>query len=106
MKDERLITEEILKSIGFEDVTFEWEKEYWNKALGIDNYCTLRYWTYNEDGSNYVKLDFQKGIVNCDANWGLHIDNNACESIGSADISYVWQFNMMMEILGSKFRII
>jgi len=106
MKDERLITEDLLKSIGFEDVTFEWEREYWNKILGIDNYCTLRYCTYNEDGSNCVKLDFQNGIVNNDANWGLHIDNNACESIGSADISYVWQFNMMMEILGSKFRII
>ena len=105
MKDERLITEELLKSIGFEDTTFEWEKDYWNKALGIDNYCTLTYLTDNEDGSNFIKLDFKKGIVNWNANWGLHIDNNAYESIGSADISYVWQFNMLMEIFGSKFRL-
>ena len=105
MKDERLITEELLKSIGFKDDTDDWEKDHWNNVLGIDNYCTLTYWTNKEDGKNYIKLDFQKGIVNCDANWGLHIDNNTCESIGSADISYVWQFNMMMEILGSNFRI-
>ena len=105
MKDERLITEELLSLIGFEDTAYDYEREYWNRLLGIDNYCSLKYSTNKEDENSFIVLDFRKGITNCDANWNLHIDNNVYETIGSADISYVWQFNMLMEIFGSKFRL-
>lgn len=106
MKDERLITEELLKSIGFEDATLDKEKEFWNNQ-GIKDFSTWYKDTSDIDGDNYIIIDINKGVVNkVDAIWGVHIDNKICETIGSADISYVWQFNMMMEILGSKFRII
>ena len=28
-----------------------------------------------------------------------------CESIGSADIDNIWEFNTLMEVFGSKFRL-
>ena len=44
-------------------------------------------------------------VTNNGTNWNMHLDNEDCETIGSADIDYVWQFNKMMEIFDSKFRL-
>lgn len=62
--------------------------------------------TTDKDGDqNFIKLDITEGMTNNGAQWHMHIDNNRCETIGSADIDNVWQFNTLMEIFGSKFRL-
>lgn len=66
----------------------------------------FRKYTTDEDGDkNFIKLDITEGMTNNGAQWNLHIDNDVCETIGSADIDNVWQFNTLMEIFGSRFRL-
>ena len=43
--------------------------------------------------------------TNNGANWYMHIDNCDCETIGSADIDYIEQFNKMMEIFESNYEL-
>ena len=99
------IDEDILEANGFEDKTWDKEKEFWNNQ-GIKDFSTWHKDTSDIDGDNYIIIDMNKGVVNkIDAIWGVHIDNEICETIGSIDLSNIWQFNMFMEILGSKFRL-
>ena len=35
----------------------------------------------------------------------VHIDNDACESLGNVSISTVEQFNLMMKVFENKFKI-
>lgn len=106
MKKEK-ITVDILKAAGFEDITTPEMKYAHKKMFYIDDYSSWRYVTDKEDDyNNYLMIDVQKGPTNNGAVWNVHLDNNLAESVGQADIDYVWQFNMLMEIFGSKFRII
>ena len=98
------ISEDILKEAGFEENTNEIEKTFW-ESQGIKDYSSWRRDTHDVDGDQYIIIDFRKGVTNNCASWGMHLDNNICESIGSADISNVWQFNTIMNVFGSKFRI-
>ena len=98
------ISEDVLINAGFEYLELESNllSEYQKETYGIDNYKMLRKWT-NDDYP--IKLDIDNGYNNRGTSWHLHIDNNTCETIGSADIDTIEQFNMLMEIFDSKFRI-
>ena len=104
---EQIISKDILLSAGFEDITNDWEKEYYKKTYGIDNYMSFRKCTTEEDKNpgKVLKLDIDNGFTNNGAIWHLHIDNCDCCSIGSADINSVEQFNKLMEVFESNFRL-
>ena len=72
------------------------------KDYGIKDYKIFRKWT---DDKHPIKLDINNGWNNRGTKWSLHIDNDACETIGYADIDYVWQFNSLMEIFDSEFKL-
>lgn len=101
---ETLITEELLIDNGFEYLEKESNltKDYQNQLYEKDNYKVFRKWT---NDSFPLKLDIDNGVNNRGTEWYLHIDNDHCESIGSADIDNVWEFNTLMEVFGSKFRL-
>lgn len=106
MDKHRNITEKILENAGFENITKDWERDYYKKELYIDDYSSWRKYTDDVDGnSNYIKLDICKGFTNRNTEWNLHIDNNLCQTIGSADIDTVWEFNTLMQVFKSKFRL-
>ena len=69
-------------------------------------YCiAYRMWT--PDGK--LSMDIDNGPTN-DYEWNLHIwtlhiDNDACESLGNVSISTVEQFNLMMKVFENKFKI-
>lgn len=101
-----IITEQILKDNGFEEVTMSEMKQYHLDTYGQTNYSEWRLWTTdNINDEHCLKLDIDNGFNNRGTNWHLHIDNNVCSTIGSADINTVWEFNTLMEVFGSKFRI-
>ena len=77
-------------------------KKYQEETYGIKDYKSYRLWTNDK---NPIKLDIDNGWNNRGTKWSLHIDNNACETIGYADIDNVWEFNTLMEVFGSKFRL-
>lgn len=101
---ETLITEELLIDNGFEYLERESNltKDYQNQLYEKDNYKVFRKWT---NDSSPLKLDIDNGVNNRGTEWYLHIDNDHCESIGSADIDNIWEFNTLMEVFGSKFRL-
>ena len=86
-----IIDKELLENNGFEPNIL---------SLGYLSLTTEKY-----DDKDYIKLDIVNDFTNNEAQWHLHIDNNRCETIGSADIDNVWQFNTLMEVFGSKFRL-
>ena len=101
---ETIITEDILINAGFEYLERESNltQDYQNQLYGKDNYKVFRKWT---DDDSQLKLDIDNGINNRGTEWYLHIDNDHCETIGSADINTVYEFNLLMEVFGSKFKL-
>ncbi len=100
------ITIDLLSAAGFKDTTTLEMKATIKQIFYIDDYSSWQYITNKEDEKNkYIVIDIKKGPTNNEAIWNVHIDNNLFESIGQADIDYVWQFNMLMKIFGSKFRL-
>lgn len=103
---ETYITDDILLNSGFEYLKTESElvrdAHKLDSELGKEDYKTYRIWT-NDDIP--LKLDIDNGYNNRGTNWHLHIDNCDCCTIGSADIDNIWQFNTLMEVFGSKFRL-
>ena len=93
------ITSDILEKAGFEDITTDFERKYYMEKFNI-YYIAYRMWT--TDGK--LKLDIDNGPTN-DYEWNLHIDNDACESLGNVSISTVEQFNLMMKVFENKFKI-
>ena len=83
------ITNDILSNNGFEylDKQSELLRKYQKEQYGIENYSVFRLCT-NDDYP--LKLD---------------IDNDHCNTIGSADIDTVHEFNLLMEVFDSKFRL-
>ena len=101
---ETIITEDILIDSGFEYLERESNltQDYQNQLYGKDNYKVFRKWT---DDDSQIKLDIDNGVNNRGTEWHLHIDNDHCETIGSADINTVYEFNLLMEVFGSKFKL-
>ena len=104
---ETIITEDILINSGFKynELTSRLMDSYQKNNYGIDNYKELRKWTNDVDNQFPIKLDIDNGYNNRGSKWHIHIDNDACETIGSADINTVYEFNLLMEVFGSKFRL-
>ena len=106
MDKHRDITEDILKDAGFEFLETESnlgnEVHKLNPLLCRANYKVYRKWTNDKQP---IKLDIDNGFNNRGTNWHLHIDNCSCESIGTADIDNVWEFNTLMQVFKSKFRL-
>lgn len=100
----QIITEDILINAGFEYLERESNltKDYQNELYEKENYKVFRKWTEDKIP---IKLDIDNGVNNRGTEWYLHIDNDACETIGSADINTVYEFNLLMEVFGSKFRL-
>jgi len=107
MDKNRYITKEILEKVGFEflenesNLCREAYKE--NFELCCEDYSVYRKWT--EDKPFPIKLDIDNGQNNRGTKWHLHIDNSDCETIGCADINTVWEFNTLMQVFKSKFRL-
>jgi len=100
------ITEDILLKAGFINITMKEMSDYYKQTYNQDNYSAWRILTTKDiKDPNCLKLDIDNGLTNSGRQWHLHIDNNDCESIGSADIDTIWQFNKLMEIFDSKFRL-
>ena len=94
------ITKEILLNNGFkEDIRL---KNVYKDLYRIENMFIGELWTKDESP---IKIDMSYKATNNNTDWNMHIDNDRCETIGSADIDYVDQFNKMMEIFESKFRL-
>ena len=80
------VTEEILKAIGFEDDTTAGEPwVFW------------RYW----DRNGKYKLDVypDKLFCNSDRKFGLHVDNDVCNTIGSGEFDYVHELQNLTRII-------
>ena len=104
MEESEIITEQDLLKIGFEYLEKESEmlKPVYLKEYGIKDYKTFRKWT---DDKHPIKIDIDNGWNNRGTKWSVHIDNDACETIGYADIDYRWQFNKLMEVFDSNLRL-
>ena len=100
-KDWTVITVEMLLDNGFKDTTSKFELDYYT-SIGEILYSVYTLWTKDDKP---VKIDMMHCLTNSGAKWLMHIDNEVCNSIGSCDIDYIWQFNAMLEILNSKFRL-
>jgi len=107
MDKHRNITDNILKAAGFEYLENESnlgkEANKLNSEIGSPNYKVFRKWTNDKPFS--IKLDIDNGLNNRGTSWHLHIDNSNCETIGCADINTVWEFNTLMQVFKSKFRL-
>ena len=105
MDKNRYITKEILEKAGFEYLKNESEMlkiSAYLKDYGIEDYKIFRKWT---EDKHPIKLDINNGWNNRGTKWHLHIDNSDCETIGCADINTVWEFNTLMQVFKSKFRL-
>ena len=109
MDKHRNITEDILIDAGFEYLEIESncgrDINSTDPELFSPTYAIFRKWTNDKDSSNVLKLDIDNRYNNRGTGWHLHIDNDACETIGSADIDTVWEFNTLMQVFKSKFRL-
>lgn len=90
--DDIMITDDILLKNGFEHNIY------------VSNLYTHKSYTLYIDNDS-IKIDMIYKWTNNNANWYMHIDNDRCETIGSADIDYIWQFNLMMQIFNSNFKL-
>ena len=89
-----LITSDILLKNGFETNIFVSSDEFTYKSYTL--------WTKDKEP---LKIDMIYKHTNNGSNWYMHIDNNYCETIGSADIDYIEQFNLMMKVFNSNFNL-
>lgn len=104
MEEQILITEEMLLNAGFEyqEEASEMCKKAHLELYGVKEYKMFSKWTNDKSP---IKLDIDNGWNNSAKHWHLHIDNCDCNTIGCADIDYTWQFNKLMEVFDSDFRL-
>ena len=104
---EDIISKDILEAAGFKNNTSISEAEYFKVNDGLDDYAIYTRWTNDVDKnpSKVLKLDIDNGLTNSGRIWHLHVDNNDCCTIGSADINTIEQFNLVMKIFDSNFRL-
>lgn len=105
-----ILTKEILFNAGFKEndkiSLLEAAKQY-----GYENTCVLEYdiGPINNDdyytAPRYRITANYKLFNNSDNLWTVHIDNDHFESIANIELTYIWQFNMLMEICDIDFRL-
>ena len=90
---ETQITKEMLHEAGFSDISEQ----------TLDNYNAFLKWTTNDYSP--IKIVIDNNENNRGTEWHVHIDNCDCDTIGTADIDSVWEFNTLMQVFESKFRL-
>jgi hypothetical protein len=80
------VTIEILKAIGFEDDTTAGEP-----------WLFWRYW----DKDRRYKLDVFPDKLFCNSNraFGLHVDNDVCNTIGTGEFTYVHELQNLVRVI-------
>ena len=105
MMENKEITEQLLLDTGFEYLEKESklmiEAYKLDSLIGKEDYKVFRKWIDDYK----LKIDIDNGWTNNDGKWHVHVDNDYCETIGCADLTYTWQFNKLMEIFESNFRL-
>lgn len=86
-------------SAGFEEEFNPTMIEFWKKQ-GYNNYRSFKLYRENEC---CIILSIEE--THNDSLWYVHIDNADFESIGSADLDTVEEFNALMFALKLKFRL-
>lgn len=94
-----IITKEMLEERGFEDVSDEYERSFWASILAPDVYVCMM---IHYDG---LSISLNNRSTNSDECWNVHIDNSDSDSIASIELSTTEQFNMLMKIIKSDFRL-
>ena len=80
------VTEEMLKRIGFEEDTTAGEPwPFW------------RYW--DKDGRYKLDVYPDELYCNSDRKFGLHIDNDVCNTIGSGEFTYVHELQNLVRVI-------
>lgn len=106
-----ILTKEILSDAGFTEknaksisALLEAARQY-----GYDDACILEYDINPKNDDNtaqhYRITANYKLFNNSDNLWTVHIDNDHFESIANIELTYIWQFNMLMEICDIDFRL-
>ena len=84
------VTEELLIRIGFK------------KLQMLKDRCFFRYW----DKDYRYKLDADLGFCNGPRKWGLHVDNDVCNTIGAGEFTYVHELqNLVRVVTGYELKI-
>ena len=80
------VTIDILKEIGFEDET-----------TAGDPWVFWRYW----DRNGKYKLDIFPDKLFCNSNrkFGLHVDNDVCNTIGTGEFTYVHELQNLVRVI-------
>lgn len=80
------VTIDILKAIGFEDDT-----------TAGDPWLFWRYW----DRNGKYKLDIYPDKLFCNSNreFGLHVDNDVCNTIGTGEFTYVHELQNIVRVI-------
>ena len=99
------ITHDLLIKNGFEFIPKK-------GAGGWDDFNEYR-WSYsainendNLDYKRSWRIDVKHNMSNtADRDWGVHIDNQSCESVAYVDIQTVEHFNTLMELMEIEFRL-
>ena len=81
------------------------KKSIWTAAVAVLAVGLIAFAVVKVLKPSTPKLDIDNGWNNRGTKWSVHIDNDACETIGYADIDTIEQFNKLMEIFDSKFRL-
>lgn len=80
------VTKEILKKIGFKE----------DKAL-VSFY---RYW--DKDGRYKLDVYPDELYCNSDRKFGLHVDNDVCNTIGSGEFTYVHELQNLVRVIAGR----
>lgn len=62
------------------------------------------FWKWTNDGYK-IDVHLDSEFNNTFKLHNVHIDNNVCSSVGSLELDTVEQFNLLMEALGTTFRL-
>ena len=109
-KSNEILTKEILSDAGFTEKNaksisglLEAARQY-----GYDDACVLEYDinSKNDNTAQHYRITANYKLFNNSDNlWTVHIDNDHFESIANIELTYIWQFNMLMEICNIDFRL-
>ena len=92
------ITKKLLESNGFKDVSTDKQKEFWK--LPDEEYFCMKF-----DYKDKIHITFDNACCNTAEIWDVHIDNCDFDSIANIELSTTGQFNKLMEIIKSDFRL-
>lgn len=105
-----ILTKEILVNAGFTENNNESLLEA-ARQYGYNDTCILQYdiGPINNDdyytAPHYRITANYKLFNNSDNLWTVHIDNDHFESMANIELTYIWQFNMLMEICNIDFKL-